>query len=253
MKEHTITQLNQLNLDFYHTTAIDFNDSRKYFWGGWEKILPLLDSFEDIRVADIGCGNGRFGQFLFEKCPHIKLSYTGIDANQSLLSFAEQELKGKIPALHLHQVDIITALQKNKDFLQNQEFQLMSSFGVFHHVPSFELRVKLLRYLLSKLSKEGYLVVSFWQFMNFDRFRKKIISNQDIVNRHTILLSELEKNDYILDWGRGKPALRYCHFSNEAEQLELIHQANAQLVTTYFADGKEGNVNQYVVLQQGSV
>ncbi|MBP7842567.1 class I SAM-dependent methyltransferase [Candidatus Woesebacteria bacterium] len=253
MNQNTINQLNQINTDFYKTVATDFDESRQYFWYGWEKIPPLLDAFQDIRVADIGCGNGRFGQFLLEKCPQLKLSYTGIDANQTLLDFAQETLQGKIPALHLQQTDIVSALQKDEDFLQNQEFQLVTSFGVFHHIPTYELRLKLLKYLLSKVTKDGFLIISFWQFTSFERFQKKVVKEQDtnaqeLLNQYDLNLTNLEKNDFILDWNRGHNALRYCHFTDETEQKRLVTEAQAELVKTYFADGKEGNVNQYVIL-----
>lgn len=252
-----IKRLNQLNTDFYNTTAIDFDDSRHYFWQGWDKIPPFLDDFEDIRVADIGCGNGRFGQFLLEKCPQVKLSYTGIDANKRLLSFAEENLQGKIPALHLDQVDIIQSLLDNEDFLNNQKFQLITCFGVFHHVPSFELRLKLLKYLLSKLSANGTLIVSVWMFMEYERFRKKIIrtdekNDSQKLEKYSLNLINLEKNDYILDWKRGTEALRFCHYIDEQEQNLLLEKSGAKLKKSFRADGKENDVNQYLILSHQS-
>lgn len=308
MDKKIINKLNKLNTDFYNTVAVSFDDSRHYFWQGWDKIPPLLNNFKNIRVADIGCGNGRFGQFLLEKCPEIKTSYTGIDANQKLLEFAQQNLEGKIPALHLSKLDVISAVQtmqksnldrhfkpltkseclfknggvkcvpinnkskteknsngeggsesdtenkntndsNNNDFLKNQEFQLITSFGFFHHIPSFKLRLKLIKYLLSKLSKNGYLIISFWQFIEYERFKKKVVKDQSELSSLDINLNSLETDDYILDWKRGKNALRYCHNVGENEQKELIKQSGAKLILEYFADGKEGNVNKYVVLQ----
>jgi len=247
MDTQLINRLNQLNNDFYNTTAINFDDSRQYFWQGWNKISPLLDKFTDIRVADIGCGNGRFGQFLIENTPQ-KLSYTGIDANSKLLEFAEKNLKGRIPALHLKKVDIINALQNNIDFLADQEFQLITSFGVFHHIPSFELRLKMIKYLLSKLSSDGYLIISLWQFMDYQRFKKKVINDQSTLNAKNIKLINLEKNDFILDWNRGETALRFCHFIDKSEQLKLINMSSSKLIDQFRADGKEEDVNQYLIL-----
>ncbi len=251
MDTNIVNQLNQVNTDFYNTIATDFDESRQYFWYGWEKIPPLLDTFQDIRVADIGCGNGRFGQFLQEKCQELKFSYTGIDANQTLLDFSQETLEGKIPALHLQQTDVITELQNNIDFLKDQEFQLVTSFGFFHHIPSYEIRLKLLKYLLSKITPDGYLIISFWQFMKFERFKKKIADEHTLIT-HNINPKNLEKNDYILDWNRGQTALRYCHFIDETEQNNLISDSRAQLIKTYPADGKEGSVNQYVILTRRS-
>lgn len=248
MDQTTITKLNQLNTHFYNAVAVDFDESRQYFWQGWEKIPPLLDNFKEIRIADIGCGNGRFGQFIFENCPQLTISYTGIDANETLLTTAQETLKGKIPALHLKKIDIVSALQSKTDFLANQTFHLVTGFGLFHHIPSFELRLQLLRYLLSKLSDNGFLIISFWQFMQFERFKKKIVTDQSVLEQFQIQPMKLEKNDYILNWLRGLRALRYCHFTDSSEQTDLIKQAGATQIKTYFADGKENTVNQYVVL-----
>lgn len=250
MNTQTIKFLNQLNNTFYTTTAKDFDESRHYFWKGWSKISPYLDSFESARVADIGCGNGRFGQFLLENHPEIKLSYTGVDVNQQLLDFAQENLEGKIPALHLQKIDIIKALLTNEDFLEKQKFQCIGCFGVFHHIPSYELRLKLLKLLVSKLEVTGYLVISLWQFMDFQRFQKKVLKNETTANKIGFSLQDLEANDYILDWQRGANALRYCHYYNQVEQQQLISQAHANLIESFKADGKEETVNQYLVLQQ---
>ena len=245
-----INRLNQLNTEFYKTTAASFDQSRQYFWEGWEKIPPLLDVFQNIRVADIGCGNGRFGQFLYKKKPQLKISYTGIDSNEQLLAMAKENLQGKIPALHLQQTDLITAIINAKDFLPNQEFQLITSFGVLHHIPSYELRLALVKFLLSKLEVNGYLIISFWQFMQFERFRKKIVTDQRMLTQKKISLIQLEANDYILDWKRGEFALRYCHYVDENEQKKLIQESGAQLITEYTNDGKEGIVNKYIILSK---
>jgi tRNA (uracil-5-)-methyltransferase TRM9 len=264
MNKNIIKKLNQINADFYKTTAIDFDDSRKYFWAGWENIPPLLDSLTKkideksttkptIKVADVGCGNGRFGEFLNNNFSSTSLAYTGLDGNKTLLEFAQKNLEEKISSLHLQQTDIISELLNDVDFLGDQKFNLICSFGVFHHIPSYELRVKTIKYLLSKLKNNGILIISLWQFIEFERFQKKIILDslsKDKLKINNLVLnpSDLEKNDYILDWKRGKQALRYCHFYDKEEQKKLIFDANASLIKEYRADGKEGSVNQYIVL-----
>lgn len=249
MDTKIIRLLNQINTDFYATTAIDFDDSRQYFWEGWSKIPPLLDKQESVRIADIGCGNGRFGEFLLKKTSHITLSYTGIDNNKLLLEFANKSLKGKIPALHLRHIDIIEQLLSDSDFLENQSFQLIVSFGVLHHIPSYKLRLKLIQHLLSKLAPGGVLVLSLWQFMEYQRFQNKVADTNTLESLN-ISASDLEHNDFILDWQRGSTAYRYCHYIDSSEQEQLVKDANAHVLQSFRADGKEGNVNQYLFLQK---
>jgi 2-polyprenyl-3-methyl-5-hydroxy-6-metoxy-1,4-benzoquinol methylase len=66
MQEGIVTQLNQLNTHFYQIVASDFDESRQYFWSGWDSCLPELHKLVSetggkLQVLDLGCGNGRFG------------------------------------------------------------------------------------------------------------------------------------------------------------------------------------------------
>lgn len=237
MNLKTIQSLNQLNTDFYITTAYDFNESRNYYWQGFSKILEFVQPANSLSVLDVGCGNGRFGQFICENFPSILLEYTGIDSNPQLLRFAQEKLKDITPKLE--QKDIVTSLLNETDFTTDDKFDFVVCLGLFHHIPSFELRLSLLRKLLSKLNKNGRVVVSFWQFTNIPRLEKKIVRTD----------FPLEENDYILDWKRGKNALRYCHYCDTNEQDKLITQTGAQLVERFTADAKEGTGNIYLILK----
>ena len=65
MKQATILQLNDLNQHFYKVTAEEFSKTRSFYWKGWgELIEPLKEigkNHPQLKVLDIGCGNGRFG------------------------------------------------------------------------------------------------------------------------------------------------------------------------------------------------
>ncbi len=247
MDENTILKLNKINNDFYSTVATDFDDSRQYFWDGWYKLITYTKHFNQLKSADIGCGNGRFFEFLIKNIPKEEFSYLGIDNNEDLLKFAKNNFqKNNFVNYQLKKIDIVESLLSKKDFLnedqklqKNDGFNLIVSFGVMHHIPSYKLRLQLISYLKSKISDNGYIILSLWQFIEFERFRKKVVNYDN-----------LEENDYILDWNRGKKALRYCHLIDEVEQNNLIFDSKLKLVERFRADGKEGNVNTYLVLKK---
>ena len=121
MDEITIKKLNKINLDFYNTTAKDFNESRQYFWQGWNSIIKYLDHFNKLKLLDLGCGNARFFQFLIKNIPNKNINYVGVDNNNELLGFAQEDFNNRVGEINgtfkLQKIDIVTSLIKKKDFL----------------------------------------------------------------------------------------------------------------------------------------
>jgi len=267
MKITTIKQLNQINLDFYENFATEFAGAREYYWSGWEKLLTSIEKqlgshpSQTLKVADVGCGHGRLANFLVENMPlKWQLHYTGFDSSQTLLKFAKFKLKN-LPRLKnntkLISMDLMTQLLENKTPLLEDNsrpkpiYDLICLFGVFHHVPAFKLRHQLIHKLLSQLSKQGLLIITFWDFANFDRFEKKIVDpNQVKINPH-----DLEKDDYILDWKKGGTAYRYCHHTTQDEIKQFLNTPpvdapfiKAKIIDSFQADGREQTINRYLVL-----
>lgn len=246
MNKQTIDQLNKLNQDFYKITAESFDDSRQYFWPGWEKLLPHLDIndfLEELKVVDMGCGNGRFGQFLADKTS-IKIKYTGFDSSQELLDKAQQTLVPLTSPNFEYELQLQDLLSADLNFSAD----LITLFGVWHHLPSHELRLKIIKHLAEQLKPNGLLVIAVWKFYEYERFQNKIVDPEKL----SIDNNQLEKNDFILDWRRGENAYRYCHYSTDAEIENVLKEfSNLTLLDSFRADGKEGNVNQYLILQKG--
>ncbi len=250
MNKQMILKLNNLNKNFYQTTAEDFDDSRQFYWQGWESLLPTILQIKPqgkLNVLDIGCGNARFAKFLSENLGG-EFEYTGIDNSKELLLKADETCKNlKIATCNFQQLDIvqellIDSLAENLD----QNYDLIVLFGVMHHIPSFELRAKLIKVFSEKLSSNGILVFTSWQFANQERFQDRIISPAVLESEE----DELEKNDYILDWRRGAKAYRYCHHLDEEEIAKIIAEIpNLQITEQFYADGKTGDLNLYTICQ----
>ncbi|MCA9369169.1 MAG: class I SAM-dependent methyltransferase [Pseudomonadales bacterium] len=240
MQKSTIAQLNKLNSEFYTTVASDFDNSRNHYWPGWIKLLEHIDAEKISSVLDIGCGNGRFGSFATEHF-HNLANYTGIDSNQQLLDAA----KTANPSGDFLKNDIVSNFLSGSPLVPtDQKFNLIAIFGVMHHIPSFELRAQLIKAASSLLTESGTLVFTTWQFMEFERLRKKTINPHEI----NIRTHELEDEDYFLDWQRGPLAIRYCHYFTPGEVAKLLHATNLSQISTYRADGKEESVNSYYIV-----
>lgn len=208
--------------------ANDFDESRARPWPGWVKLLDYIGS--DLRVLDLGCGNGRLGVYLAERIQH----YTGVDNNAFLLGQASASLT-QIPHT-LIQADVLEAIDLNPPY------DLIAVFGVMHHVPSFERRRQLIVQQRGMLAPKGILALTFWEFYKQERFRERIVDWQDDRVPPMYHDLELEPGDYLLDWRQGAYALRYCHHVADDERARLL--ADLPIRAEYEAD----TANRYVLI-----
>lgn len=247
MKESTVRKLNDINNDFYKRVEADFDASRKYPWKGWSKILgyikPTLN--KKLRVLDIGCGNGRFAKYLIENLGD-EIIYTGIDNNKSLLNITKKELESYEIEYKLHNIDIVSEIINDKLVIDNK-YDLVVAFGILHHIPSYNLRKTFIKQLIERSIDKGIIVITNWQFTFQDKCKERIVEPTTLgINEY-----ELELNDYLLKWKRGKEAIRYCHYVSEEEIDEILSKTdNTTLIDKYYSDGKTENLNLYSIIQK---
>ncbi len=248
-----IKKLDQLNQDFYQQYAAGFDQTRHYAWSGWKQLVPKLNTLgkdqESLSILDIGCGNARFAQFLAKH--HQNFSYYGVDNNQKLLTTAKKNLIKLANSHHkikfeFQKLNLVSSLL-NDTFRTKikKQFDLITVFGVLHHIPSFKLRIKFITEFGKLLkNKDALLVITAWQFAQQQRFQDKIIDPKKI----NIKTKELETNDYFLDWKNQTDYPRYCHFINQTELKQMQQQiADLSLTETFTADGQDNNLNLYLI------
>ncbi len=235
MNHETRHYLNRINRDFYATIAVEFAATRGSAWAGWIRLLQHIN-LPIESLLDIGCGNGRFADYL-AKQQRQSFAYYGIDNNRQLLLLAREKLS-RHPQLITRLIERDLVLEG----LPESQVQLTVMFGILHHVPGFKERKTLISQAADCLMPGGYLVFAAWRFYEQERFRQRIVPwPADI---------EVEKNDFLLDWRRGQPALRYCHYIDDGEHAALIAASGLSLIADFRADGATGELNRYAVLRR---
>ncbi len=201
-----------------------------------------------LRVLDVGCGNGRFGAYLFRA--RSELHYVGIDASSALLEKARQRGVPGFDAQY-HEADLI---EVDLDAtLAGERFDVVVYFGLLHHLPGLARRRRLLQAGAGLLAAGGILAFTCWQFEALERFQKRILRWDEFSDAAIgpIDPGQLEAGDHLLRWGDAG-SVRYCHFANEDEIRSLVDSLPGEQVASYRADGREGNLNRYLVIRTGS-
>ncbi len=246
MDTRTALHLNELNTVFYKTVAADFAGSRQYFWSGWDQVAAVLKNdphfsqLEKPTLLDLGCGTGRWQLFFAQEFGEC--NYTGVDNSAALLEIAKHTTEPNNSFI-LH--DFITPLIATQQLppANHQNYDLITVYGVLHHIPALSNRKALIQQLFKQLNPGGYLVVTAWQFLNAPHIQRKIVSPESV----DIDPQQLEPNDFFLDWQRGPTAVRYCHCCDETERNQLQAAVQSDQYLSFAADGKTNDLNQYLI------
>ena len=124
-------------------------------------LLPKLES--NASVLDLGCGNG----VLLTALPKT-VAYTGVDFSAVLIKEATLTT-GFDPVAKFILADILDQSVWNS----LPQFDFIAALAVFHHLPTPDDRIKLLRNIKQHLNSTGTCLISTWRLdqSKFDRFR----------------------------------------------------------------------------------
>lgn len=244
--------------EFYRANAESFSQTRQSPWQGWVRLLEVMDARaaerELLRVLDVACGNLRFERYLADALPGRMLSGWAVDNCEPLVEAGERSEFGPLSRMSFQNLDAIERLSAGclREALEapDASCDLAVSFGFMHHVPLERWRAELLRTLIAKVRPGGFVAVSFWRFLNSDKLAGKA-QETTIRARAELGIPELPPNDYLLGWQDTQGLYRYCHHFDEPEIERLLAAVadSAELVSRFEADGKTGNLNEYVVLR----
>lgn len=222
-------------MKLYKELATKFSNSRAYPWKGWEKVSKLIkqEFNSPISILDLGCGNGRFLDFLLSEKIEIS-NYLGVDNSSELLKIADRRFDQEYVDFLFTDLehDWVNEIENHKHSLGNKElkYDFISVFGVMHHIESHSKRVELLLNAKKLLKPNGIIFVTYWQFGKYERFLNKAES--------------LGNNDYNLPFNEIEAA-RFCHFTDEKEAGTLEKESGVELVDSFYSDGSDSQLNLY--------
>ncbi|HRJ44432.1 MAG: class I SAM-dependent methyltransferase [Caldilineaceae bacterium] len=242
MRESVRQRLLEVNRHFYAQIAQPFDATRQQATPGLAAILPYFRGAgkEPLTLLDVGCGNGRFARLLDDA--GIVCDYTGVDGSADLLALAAAAT-GELADVQCRFVQADLADPRWSERLGAGPFDRLLCTATLQHLPGYDLRLAVVREFARLCT--GTIILSFWQFLTSERFRVRLIDWSSV----GLLASEVEAGDALLPWKQGVQATRYVHQVDEDELRRLAVDAGLDLLHTFRADGKEGDLNLYAVLQ----
>lgn len=252
----TAERLSYVTSEFYAQQTQSFSATRQMPWQGWQQCLdamPQLLVGEKPSVLDVGCGNLRFARFLRDEAGIVPAKYFAVDNCKPLVENGEADTH--VSELAFIELDVIKSLLDGtlSSRLIIPPCDLVVAFGFLHHVPVAQKRSQLLGTLLDRTKPGGYVCISFWQFMNSQKLAAK--AQETTVQGLRALgidASELEEHDYLIGWQDKANTWRYCHHFSQEELDELLGSLgpDVHVCAQFSADGKDNNLNRYVILQR---
>lgn len=223
-------QLIDLNRHFYEEHAAAFAASRTAPLPGGERLLAYVPS--ECALLDVGCGNAQLAVALDRLGRRVR--YVGIDSSRALLMYAHQATAAlsTVTARFL-ELDVLTPGWI--DAVPGRPYTVAAALALLHHVPGRAFRLNLLRDLASCVIPDGVLLLSTWQFLRSSRLRRRLLPWERIGLR----ASDVDPEDYLLDWQRGGEGLRYCAWLDEVRLRDLAETVGLTVVEMFTA-GPEG-------------
>jgi SAM-dependent methyltransferase len=195
---------------------------------------------------DVGCGDGRFGRFLYQETRRLEIRdwgtgteiqrYIGVDFSENLLTIARKSGLGEYQQRDLVQPGCLKGLG---------QFDLIACLATLHHLPGYANRLQLMQEMKAHLKPGGRLFLSTWQFLDSERQRRKL-RDWSLVGFGA---ADVESGDYLLSWERDGHGLRYVALIDRPAVTQMAQQADLAVPHHFLSDGREGDLSLYVVLE----
>jgi SAM-dependent methyltransferase len=244
MKLETAQKILQKTKQDYEELADIFHASRTW---PWLEVKNLIEKYVKggMKILDLGCGNGR----LFELLKDKDIEYLGVDNCQRLIKIAKERfgVRGTKFKTNLEsEINSKFKIQNSKfhfligDALNlpfgDNSFDMIFAIALLHHIPSKQLRLKVLKNCYQILKPGGFLVLTVWNLWQPGLLLRYKIWPMIFGWRP----KNLDWQDVFIPWKlpQGK-IMRYYHAFNFNELKKVIIEAGFQIEKlNYFRKGQ---------------
>lgn len=222
MRQQAAKELMRQTQSTYNAIAQDFSRTRAF-------VYPALYTFKNYvkdgdRVLDIGCGNGRILRIF----KGMKINYLGVDASPNLIIIARHNY----PQYRFEMADAISLDIDEKDF------DAVTMSAVLHHIPSKELRSKMVQRVHEILKPGGRLLMANWNLwqLGFWKYHFKYTWQRFSGKQ------DLDFGDFLKRWGNTEN-FRYFHALTLKELDNLARQHGFSRFKNFYTlrNGDRGN------------
>jgi len=212
----------------YEKIAEEFSFSRKYLWEDLKGFRKYIRSGNVI--LDLGCGNGR----LYELFQDLEVKYIGIDNSKGLIEKAKRKYGAKSEA----SFQVGNAL--NLPFGENK-FDVVFCIAMLHHIPSHQLRLKVLTEAKRVLKKGGLFIMTNWNL--YQRKYWKYIIKSIFLKFYSLFIYHysLDIGDVFIPWRlkSGEKIDRYYHAFTKKGLERLVISLGLELIESYYVCRRE--------------
>lgn len=229
MQEKIAKKLLEKVKNDYDEISSEFDQTRHHDWKEFKEFLTYIKDGD--KLADLGCGNGRFYNFI---CDKKKIDYTGVDNSKKLLEKATKNH----PKTRFVAGDLIDIP------LKNNSIDVAVAIASFHHLPSKKLREKSLHEIHRILKKDGTFIITVWNL--FQPKYKKYIWKSRI--KALMTLGKYDMRDTLIPWGKSG-VNRYYYAFKEKELRNLLEKNGFSVIESSIGNNilficrKDGSTN----------
>lgn len=237
MKDKETQELLEIVSRNYQEIAKEFDLTRKKEI--WPEIREFTSELKDgDSVLDVACGNGR----LIEAFKDKKINYLGLDNSSNLIELAQKNY----PDYKFIVEDMLKL-----DKIDNNKYDFVFCLAALQHIPSKNLRVKVLRDLADKLNSSGKLIISNWNLWSHPKYRWPLFKNYGLklIGKNKLGFNDLvfPSKFYLASQEKRESSNRYYHAYTKKELKKLARLANLKIITL-----KKDKYNLWLVLKNFS-
>lgn len=235
----------------YDVIAGQFSASRQNLrWPLEDLFFIKLKSMKHPRILDLGCGSGRFFQYLKDHQADFidGFDYVGLDSSVELIKQAR--------ATHPDGDWRVGAWQDLAD-LNLGKFNAIVSLASFHHIPRYQQEFGL-KSVLEIMSEDSFLFLTVWNLWNIHRNKswwlfvkdRLFLSKKKFRQKYKFEKKDLSTwQDTLMLWQRETPLFYYAF--RRKELLKLAQKVGfVEATCQYENDSWRSGNNLYLIARK---